>query len=178
MPGKRYLFALVCSLFLFGCEDFALTDIPEQTQGLAPVYLPPDWQDVKTEPETTMSTRVQMIRREGYLFVLDDRKGIHLIDHTQANHLNKVGFLKVPGCKKMALHGAYLYVNNFQDLLIFEIGSAATLSLQKRLENAFEMDFDSNFPSHHRGFFECVDDERGPVIDWEETQLLSPECWR
>jgi len=178
MPGKHSLLLLGCSLLLFGCQDFALTDIPEQTQGLAPVYLPLDWQDVKTEPGKTMSVPVQMIRRQGYLFVLDDQKGIHLIDHTQTDLLNKIGFFKVPGCKKMALHGAYLYVNNFQDLLIFEIGSGATFTLKTRLENAFEMDFDKNFPSHHRGFFECVDEERGPVIDWADAQLVSPECWR
>ncbi|NUN99380.1 MAG: hypothetical protein HUU01_02055 [Saprospiraceae bacterium] len=178
MPEKHYLLALVCSLLLLGCENFALTEIPEQTQGLAPVYLPPDWQDVKTEPEKPILSPIQLIRREGYLLVLDDRKGVHLIDHTQASVLKKTGFLKVPGCKKMAVHNAYLYVNNFQDLLIFEIGAGAVITLKKRLENAFNVDPEILFPSHHNGYFECVDPNRGQVVEWKDTILTNPQCWR
>lgn len=143
-----------------------------------PVYLPSDWQDVKTEPGQPILSPVQMVRREGYLFVLDDRKGIHLLDQTQANLLNKIGFVKIPGCKKMALHGAYLYANNFQDLLIFEIGPGAALTLQKRLDNAFEIDSDILFPSHQAGYFECVDPNRGQVVDWKDTIITNPQCWR
>lgn len=178
MLRKHFLWYLFGGLLLSACEDYSIQQIPESAQGLAPVYLPEDWQNVTLQVPESIQSPAQLLRHEGFIFVLDAGRGIHLIDNRQSSVLQKTAFWKIAGCKKMAIHDNHLYVNNHHDLLIFRIEANAALALNTRLDNAFELSFEQNFPAHHLGFFECVDRERGLVIDWKDTTLIKPQCWR
>lgn len=52
-----------------------------------------------------------------WLLLVEQYKGIHLIDNTDPAHPVRKGFLKVPGCQNVAVGNNVLYVDNAVDLV-------------------------------------------------------------
>lgn len=59
--------------------------------------------------------------KDTYIFVNEPGKGVHLIDNRNPAAPVKLSFLKVLGNVDMAVKGNFLYVDSFQDLLVFDI---------------------------------------------------------
>jgi len=52
-----------------------------------------------------------------WLLLVEQYKGIHLIDNTDPANPIRKGFLKVPGCRSLAVGNGTLYVDNAVDLV-------------------------------------------------------------
>lgn len=52
-----------------------------------------------------------------WLLVVEQYKGLHLIDNTDPANPVRKGFLRVPGCQSMAVGKGILYVDNAVDLV-------------------------------------------------------------
>lgn len=52
-----------------------------------------------------------------WLLLVEEYKGIHLIDNTDPANPIRKGFLKVPGCRSLAVGNGTLYVDNAVDLV-------------------------------------------------------------
>ena len=58
---------------------------------------------------------------QNWLLLVEQYKGIHLIDNADPAHPVRKAFLRVPGCQSMAVGNGILYVDNAVDLVGFKI---------------------------------------------------------
>ncbi|MBB4078287.1 hypothetical protein GGR28_000888 [Lewinella aquimaris] len=74
-----------------------------------------------------------------YLFVLDRNEGLHIIDNTDNANPRPVKFLQIPGGQGIAARNSILYVNQYVDLLAFDISDPADPEFLSRTKNVFEL---------------------------------------
>ncbi len=73
-----------------------------------------------------------------YLFVLDRNEGLHLIDNRDNANPRPVSFIPIPGGQGLAVRNNILYVNQYIDLLAFDITAPASPRFLSRTEDVFE----------------------------------------
>lgn len=174
----KYLRLIFCvSVLLSSCQQ--KEDIPELIQGLAPIYGGADWKNIKTIAPQPIELLGKIYHKNGFLFVGEVGKGIHIIDNRNPGEPKQLKFLEIDGNTDIAIKGNVLYANNAKDLVVLDISNLDEVKLLKRLPDVFPLlDGSGMFPPNYSGYFECVDTKRGVVIGWEETTLKKPECWR
>ena len=85
-----------------------------------------------------------------------------------------ISFLKIPGNKDLVAQDDRLYADNGPHLLTLDISDIHHVILIERAMNVFrpaEM-----YPKEYSGYFECVDQSKGWVTDWQEASLDNPKC--
>jgi hypothetical protein len=112
-----------------------------------------------------------------YLFQVEQNRGIHVIDNSNPQQAHKISFLNVPAASELAVKDGYLYTNNLDDLVVFDISDINSPRLVNRVENAFPQ-ISQEYPPFNGVYFECVDPSKGVVVGWEEKQIENPKCRR
>jgi len=74
---------------------------------------------------------------EGYLFISEPQKGIHIIDNRNPSSPQNIGFIEVLGNADLAIRDNLLYADSFVDLVWFDITNPAVPTLKGRLEDIF-----------------------------------------
>lgn len=75
--------------------------------------------------------------KDGFLYLNELQKGIHVIDMRDVNNPTRVGFIKIPGCVDMAVRGNILYADMFTDLVALDIRNPREIKRTHIAENAF-----------------------------------------
>lgn len=113
-----------------------------------------------------------------YLFQVEENEGIHIIDNSDPQQAHKISFLKVPAASELAIKSNFLYTNNLDDLVVFDLSNINAPHLVKRVENAFPK-INQEYPPFSNVYFECVDPSKGVVVGWEEKMVNElPKCRR
>jgi len=100
---------------------------------------------------------------EGFLFVNEINKGIHIINNFDPSDPEHIGFINIPANKDIAVRNDLLYADSQKDLLVFDISSLQNPQLIDRIEGVFNIS--ANTPP---GFTtQSVDESKGLVVDWE-----------
>jgi hypothetical protein len=152
-------------------EDFAV-------MGYAPVYATNQAATSVSNEAIRSTTHPGKIYAYGnYLFQVEQNEGIHIIDNSNQQQAKKISFLKIPGSSEIAIRNNYLYTNNLNDLVVFDLSNLSSPQLVNRLENAFPQ-FSQSYPPFSGVYFECPDPSKGVVIAWEQKSLSSAKCRR
>jgi hypothetical protein len=171
----RYLYLLL-SIFLFSCNpDWGSNS---QTMGYVPIYI--SKQDAGFIGTVAAKPTVfpgKVYAYGNYLFQVEQNEGIHIIDNTDPQQAHKIAFLKVAAASELAIKSGYLYTNNLDDLVVFDLSDIRSPRLVNRVENAFPQ-ISQEYPPFTGVYFECVDPSKGVVIGWEEKQIDQPKCRR
>lgn len=146
-------------------------------RGLRPVYTQTNWKDIGVEAAHPISQLGKLALKDGYLFVNERLKGIHVIDNRDPANPDPVAFISIPGNTDFEFKGDVLYADNFSDLLVMRLGPDFTIEITDRLEGLYKNELHA-YPGHHEGYFECPDPSKGYVIDWIEADLVNPKCRR
>ncbi|NCU03404.1 MAG: hypothetical protein GXC73_05400 [Chitinophagaceae bacterium] len=125
------------------------------------------------------------IEKPGKIYVIGDlllqndlNTGVHFTNISNPKQPVKLAFLRVPFSTEISVKGIHLYVNNFNDLLVFNISDPANPSLVKRMANVFPY-HNSEYPPVSNTYFECADPKKGIVIDWVAVNVNEqPKCRR
>lgn len=118
----------------------------------------------KTEAAREIEQPGKLYYKDGYIFVNEVKKGIHVIDnHDPANPQN-IAFINVPGSYDLAAKGNVLYTDSYTDLVAIDISNPAQTQVLKRIEDVFP------YGMWHDGLF--ADDQYGVAIDWIETEVV------
>jgi hypothetical protein len=171
----KYLIPLL-AILLASCEqqESNLGDI----RGYAPIYATQQVANTITTEASRETTSPGKIYAYGnYLFQVDVNTGIHIIDNTNPRQAHKIAFLRIAACSELAIRSNFLYTNNLNDLVIFDLSNITSPQLVKRLPGAFPQVSDS-YPPVNNTYFECPDPAKGIVIGWEEKVLHEPKCHR
>jgi len=116
--------------------------------------------------------------KDQYIFIGDINLGVHIIDNTNPEYPEKIGFLKIYGNHDIAIKGNTLYADNFDDLIAVDISNIEHPEVTKREKAVYTLmdhDFPPNVP--YGTYFECVDDSKGYVLSWVEAELDNPKCY-
>lgn len=177
----RSLFLALVGIFIFSScvDDFDDTAEPWRP-GSGNVYIP-----VYGDPETAHEITVEdakpienpakIFTYNQYLIVNIRNEGFHVIDNTNPAIPRQLYFISVPGSQDVAIKDGYIYTDNYSDIVAFTIDENQNLEILKRLEGIMGS---QDYPPFRGVYFECVDPEKGIVIDWVVGEVENPNCYR
>lgn len=72
-----------------------------------------------------------------YLFINDQKEGIHIVDNTDPSNPAPIAFLNIPGNFSLAVRNNLLYADNYVDLVVIDISNPEAVQYVGRTENVF-----------------------------------------
>ncbi|MDP5171782.1 MAG: hypothetical protein NWR72_16155 [Bacteroidia bacterium] len=118
---------------------------------------------VQTGPAQALKQPGKMYYKDGFLFISEVNKGIHVIDNTDPVNPTPVSFISVPGNLDIAAKGNILYADSYLDLVVIDISNPSAAAEVGREQNVFP------YGSWHNGLW--ADSDSGIAIDWVETEI-------
>tara|TARA_B100001996_G_scaffold375007_1_gene354382 strand:- start:125 stop:541 length:417 start_codon:yes stop_codon:yes gene_type:complete len=97
--------------------------------------------------------------KDGYLFISETKKGIHIIDNRDLNNPINIGFIKLPGNYDIATKNDFLYADSYMDLVIFDISKIDSVQEINRVKDAFKNYY------LNQGLYS---EENGIIVGYEE----------
>ncbi len=111
----------------------------------------------------------KMCYYEGYLYISESGKGIHIIDDRNPAQPQIVGFIELLGNADLSIRNNLLYADSYIDLVWFDITNPATPELKGRLENVFPTALPAIDNEYGFDYAQCYSDstDGGVVVGWE-----------
>jgi len=113
--------------------------------------------DIHTDGAKAMKNPGKMWFYNNYIFINEQKEGIHIIDNTDPANPVKLAFINIPGNVDIAVRDNMMYADNYMDLLTINITDPTNPVLVKRNENAFPF------------FYE--DPSAGWLVDYKPTDV-------
>jgi hypothetical protein len=161
---KASITLLVLTASLTGCMDRTVERITYTAN--VPVYMSfsefrSNFQ--KSEPvEITLPGKIYF--KDGFLFVNEYGKGIHVIDNSDPANPEKIAFYEIMVNVDMAIKGNILYADSYIDLVAIDITDINDPKEVGRLMNIFP----EVVPEGDRWYpYAMVDKSKGVIINWE-----------
>lgn len=137
---KGQLFFLLCSVTFFfsGC----LKDKCEREYTYlksVPIYhnLEEIRNSVAIENPKTLKMPGKIYYYNNFLFINEQKEGIHIFDNTDPRNPENIGFLKIPGNVDIAIRQDILYADSYIDLLAINIQDINNPVVVHRVEETF-----------------------------------------
>ena len=163
-----FLFSLLV-LTLIGCSDRVSEMVTYKIN--EPVFMSSkafrNSVKVTSEPKQ-IEVLGKMCFYEGYLYISEPEKGIHIIDNRTPANPKIIGFIKLLGNADLSIRNGLLYADSFVDLVWFDITNPEIPALKGRLEKIFT----TSLPVIENGYsFDYSkafnEDSTGIVVGWE-----------
>jgi len=172
------------TLFLFSIVLFALTGCKDQVTEMVtykinePVFMSKETfrNSVKVTSDPTKITSLgKMCFYEGYLYISEPEKGIHIIDNRDPSNPQIIGFIELLGNADLSIRNGLLYADSYIDLVWFDISNPAQPALKGRLENVFS----TALPMINNGFsfdygMSYSGDSTKVVVGWTLKERTEP----
>lgn len=94
--------------------------------------------------------------KDGYVYLNESQKGIHVIDIRNVSQPTRVAFIKIPGNVDMAVRGNILYADMFTDLIALDISNPNDIKRTTIVEGAFP-------ENYYNGYLVTKDKV---IVDW------------
>lgn len=102
--------------------------------------------------------------KDGFLFVNEPGKGIHIIDNHNPSVPVQKNFLKIPGNYDLAIKDNTLYADSYVDLVAFDISDISSIEETGRLEGVFK---------NYRSYGMATDVNCCVITDWAEKKTVN-----
>jgi hypothetical protein len=127
-------------------------------------------QSFKSERPRKLSVPGKIYSYGDYLLINEAGEGVHIVDNRTPSRPKFINFLKIPGNYDLAVNSNILYIDNYIDLLAFDISVPTNVKLIKRLEEVFP----TYYKDANRTEFLAFKDT---VITVIENDRLQPVVW-
>ena len=176
---RRILSACIVFMLGLSCVDPG-PDFPEgEVIGYQPLYATDVDLTIGLEAARVPGTTGKIFLQGTTLLLNEVNEGIHIIDNTDPSNPVNVGFLAVKGSSDMSVKDNLLYVNQFNDIVAIDFSDLNNIREVGREQDAFALSESGQMVPPQPGYyFECVDPNRGEVIDWRLTTITNPKCYR
>ena len=184
---KKLVFLLYAGIIAFsGCSD---TDTETVTYLVnEPVFMSEkafrESVTVKPTPQPICNYG-KMCFYEGYIYISESEKGIHIVNNTNPSHPQNVGFIELLGNADLAIRNGKLYADAFIDLVWFDISNPSKPKLEGRLEDVFSKYLPLPLTDNEYGidYNMCYGESgsKGVIVGWElkqRTETISYETGR
>ena len=159
------IITLIVPLFYF-CDDTTY----KEYLGYEPVYL--SFEDlraaVKTEQPSDLVNSGKIYFKDDYIFIVEELKGIHLIDNTNPSSPVQRTFIKVPGVVDITMSGFYLYADSYTDLVVINVEDLNNITEVGRVKDILPYTiplYETDYPVAR------IDQTKGVVIGWELKKI-------
>ena len=165
---KSATLLVVMMAALTACNDRTTEFITYEAN--VPVYMPFD--EFRASFEKSAPAEIthpgKMYFKDGYLFVNEYGKGIHIIDNSDPANPEKVAFYEIMGNVDMAIKGNVLFADSYIDLLAIDITDIENPVEIDRIENVFP----EIVPEGELWYpYAMVDKSKGVIVDWEVKKI-------
>ncbi|MFP4089279.1 MAG: LVIVD repeat-containing protein [Cyclobacteriaceae bacterium] len=153
--------ALAYMLLLSQCTDKVETT--KTYRYMKPVYTTTEEirAAVDVTPPQPIVSAGKIYYLNGFLYINEPGKGIHVIDNTDPSRPVPRHFINIPGNYDMAAKGNLLYADSYVDMVVFDISQVEKIQLVNRVEDVFDL-----YRSYTNGFY-----QEGQIItEWVETE--------
>lgn len=167
MRKWSYLFFILLTSLAFSCtenDEYVNYFVNEA------VYMPADEfrSSVRVVQPEPIKKQGKICFYEGYLFISEPEKGIHVIDNKDPKSPQNVAYIELLGNAELSVRNDVLYADSYIDLVWFDIISPAKPELKGRLENAFPMTLpvcDNQYGYDYESLYGASKQE-GIVVGW------------
>jgi len=173
---KKAILLCMALMSLLSCRDNLETQ-DVQVNGMKPVYKILDASiELETKEAKAFGELGKIVSKGNYIYINERFEGIHVIDNSDPRNPITQYFWQIEGNIDFILKDDLLYADNSQDLLTIDISNPASINLLNTVKDIYQDENEGVFPPDYFGPFECVDLNKGIVVDWEMTSLLNPKC--
>ena len=168
---KKSVLVLCAGIIAFsGCSDTVTDTVTYMTN--EPVFMSAE----TFRSSVSVTTRAEVISNygkmcfyEGYLYISESEKGIHIINNSDPANPKNVGFIELIGNADLAIRNGKLYADSFIDLVWFDIGNPALPKLDGRLENVFKdaLPMTNNEYGFDYQYSYGYDGSKGVIVGWD-----------
>lgn len=125
-----------------------------------PVYYSLDdiRKDITMESSRALIKPGKIYYYNDFLFINEQKEGVHIYDNTNPENPNKVGFYKIPGNVDISIANDILYADSYRDLVAVDISDVLNPITEHRVEDAFES-------------YYYIDTETGLLLDYIEEEV-------
>ncbi len=102
------------------------------------------------------------------LFIVDQFKGIHVIDNANPNNPINLAYITVPGVIDIATRGSVLYADSYDDLVSLDISDIQNVRIIDRDEDVFIQILP---PTNNDYPIAEIDLAEGAVISWKQEEI-------
>ncbi|PHN06848.1 hypothetical protein CRP01_09935 [Flavilitoribacter nigricans DSM 23189 = NBRC 102662] len=95
-------------------------------------------QAIAPEAPRTLENTGALYVYNNYIFINEQKEGIHIVDNTDPENPTPIAFLKIPGNFNMGIRNNLLYADNFVDLVVMDISDPLDVKFAGRTENVFD----------------------------------------
>ena len=142
--------------------------------GKKPVYVPlSELRDIRNELPRPITLSGTIFLQDSLLFILEQRQGIHVFSIKDSLNTVNLTFFKIPAITDFVISGSTLYADSWKDLVVIDISNLRQIRETERITDVLSPTL---YPLLYNGFFECVDESKGAVIDWEDATLENARC--
>lgn len=142
--------------------------------GKKPVYTPlSELTDIKNEAPKPIQLSGTIFLKDTLLFILEQRKGIHVFSLQDTSNTVNLAFIKIPAVTDFVVSGSLIYADCWKDLVVIDISDLYHIRETSRIKNAITPVL---YPLLYNGIFECADESKGAIIDWEDAMLEDAKC--
>lgn len=181
MQYTKYLIVLLI-LLVSSCwpiDEFGEPIFPEgEIEGFMPVYGDELDLEISYEGPRPITFVGQILSINNIVLFIDQGQGIHIVDNTNLEQPQKLGFLKMNGVQQLTLRNGVLYASQYTDLVAIDLSDINNIQVINREEGILIDDAFSNQAPPSSGYFICPDPEKGQVVAWEFGMIESPKCYK
>jgi len=106
---------------------------------------------------------------EGYLYISETGKGIHIIDNRNPSKPINTGFIELLGNTDISVRNNLLYADSFIDLVWFDVSNPSQPTFKGRIEDLFPSalpPFDNGYSYDYNMCFNTETDQ-GVIVGWD-----------
>jgi hypothetical protein len=171
-------FKKICWLWLVAAAIWQGCDKNERPafsgQGKKPVYVTLSaLQQIGNQPPAPLVQSGTIFLQDSLLFILEDRKGIHVFDITDTLNTINLTFISIPAVTDFTVSGNRIYADSWTDLVVVDISDILQVVEISRLAGVIQPPL---YPPAYDGVFECIDESKGAVVGWTDTVLTNAAC--
>ena len=169
----RIIFSLIIASSLFlSCNQEEY--LAYSGMGKAPIYIPfSELDNIGNEAPRPIEQSGPIFLIGDFFFMVEAGMGIHIFDLSDVDQQNSITFIKIPAITDSTIDGNILFADSWKDLVSIDISDIHNVVFLSRTEYVFDPFL---FPQLFNGPFECVDENRGAVIGWEDKNLENVLC--
>ena len=116
-------------------------------------------------PASDLKNPGKIYFKDGYIFINEEMKGVHIIDNRDPSAPVNIGFIAIPGNMDIAVKGSTLYADSYVDLVAVDISDLSAPEEAFRITDVFPYTLpplaDETLP------IDKIEKENGVVTGWE-----------
>ncbi|MCE5179038.1 MAG: hypothetical protein LLF81_07845 [Porphyromonadaceae bacterium] len=170
MQKLTYLFFITGLLLFAGCKDYVEEYVSYTIN--EPVFMPASEfrSTVSVEMPKPIEKQGKIVFFNGYLYISQPEKGIHVIDNRNPSSPRNVAFIELLGNADMQVRNNILYADSYVDLVWFDITDPAKPVYKGRKEEVFPLAFPPTENGFSIDYEKSMDRKNGIVIGWKKVE--------